>query len=93
MTIVNLPIPNPDSASRAEKTVVDISFSTTDVAASGLSSSIKPNYSNTGNVIVISRDGTTPVVSGSTYFTPLYRERFNYRRWSETINPIFVELD
>jgi hypothetical protein len=85
-----LGIQNPDSASIATKQTIDISFSWFDVSASMQTASIKPNYTNTG-MIVISNE---PVdIPGRGYYTPIYTEKLNYDEWVARTNKTFNELD
>lgn len=92
MSIIQLNIANPDSASIANKTTIDISFSQTDVTASNSTGSIKGNYNNTGIVLITPRYEEIPVTTGRVYYTPAYTEQINYQKWLTTINKTFVEL-
>jgi len=93
MSIIPLNIPNPDSASVANKQTIDISFSEVDVSASMVTGSIKANYNNTGMIILSPRYEEFPVTDGRVYYTPTYTERPSYQQWLTTINKTFVELN
>jgi len=80
---------NPDSASIANKEVIDLTISTFDVSASGHSGSIMTNYSTTIQMVIIG--SSTP--TGSTYYTPIYKEKLDYTVWANRINKNFQELD
>lgn len=92
---------NPDSDSIAQKQTVNISFTSTDVTASsansvslnGMSytSSIKPNYTTTGQIVVVPRDPNL-LESGYVYYTPIYTEKLNYQVWQQRVNKTFQEL-
>jgi len=92
---------NPDSGSVINKETIDISFSLTDVTASsansgsmnGMSytSSIKSNYTATGQSVVIPRDPDN-IQDGYVYYTPIYTEKINYEVWKQRVNKTFQEL-
>ena len=93
---------NPDSGSVISKETIDISFSLTDVTASsansgsmnGMSytSSIKSNYTATGQSVVIPRDPDN-IQDGYVYYTPIYTEKISYEQWQSRINKNFSELE
>lgn len=85
-----LDAPNPDSGSISRKEQIDISFSEFDVSASGQYGKIKPNYSNTYQVVTIPEAN---YLNSSSYYTPLYKEKLNYEVWLSRINKNFEELD
>jgi hypothetical protein len=89
MPFVIINKPNPDSASIANKEVIDLSISTFDVSASGHSGSVVTNYSNTAQTVIIGSLNPT----GSTYYTPIYKEKLDYTVWATRINKNFQELD
>lgn len=93
---------NPDSASIVNKNTIDISFTLTDVTASsansgslnGMSytSSIKTNYTTTGQTVIIPRDPNS-LGDGYVYYTPIYTEKLNYQVWQQRVNKTFQELN
>jgi hypothetical protein len=93
---------NPDSGSISQKETIDISFSSTDVTASSANSallngmnytsSIKTNYTATGQIVVIPRDPDN-IEDGYVYYTPIYTEKINYEVWKQRVNKTFQELN
>lgn len=93
---------NPDSASIVNKNTIDISFTLTDVTASsansgslnGMSytSSVQPNYTATGQTVIIPRDPNN-LGDGYVYYTPVYTEKLNYQVWQQRVNKTFQELN
>ena len=92
MTLISVQTSNPDSASIANKQVIDISFSMSDVSSSLVTGSIQPNYTKTGNTVIVPRY-ELPVQDGRVYYTPVYTEKINYDQWLARINKTFVELN
>ena len=89
MTFSIVNTPNPDSASISSKEIIDLSISLFDVSASGHSGSVVTNYSSTGQVVVVGSSNPT----GSTYYTPIYKEKLDYNVWASRINKNFQELN
>lgn len=87
-TLLN--IVNPDSESISKKEQIDMSVSLFDVSASGHDGSIVTDYANISQTVIIPEPN---LVSGSVYYTPLYKEKLDYNVWLTTINKNFEELD
>lgn len=81
---------NPDSSSIANKEQIDISLSLFDISASGQTASIHTNYSVTIQNVTIPEENLS---NRSTYYTPIYKEKLDYKVWLTRINKNFEELD
>lgn len=83
---------NPDSASIANKSTIDIGVYDTDISASAYSQSIKLNYTNDSIIVQIPED-IDEFTDGYRYYTPMYTEKINYDEWKTTVNKTFKELN
>lgn len=85
---------NPDSSSIAYKEQIDISLTLVDVSASAQSQSVYPNintnYAGTIQKVIVPELGLT---DSSLYYTPIYKEKLDYKVWLNRINKNFDELD
>lgn len=89
MSIISVNVSNSESESISRKEQIDISLSLFEVSASGYSGAIKTNYTNTSQIVVIPDE---TIVSGSLYYTPIYKEKIDYQTWLSRINKNFEEL-
>lgn len=90
MANIFLDIPNPDDESIKNKNQIDISLSLFDVSASGHYGEIQTNYSLTTATVILPEDN---LLTSSSYYTPIYKEKLNYNVWLNRINKNFEELD
>jgi hypothetical protein len=87
-------VPNPDTTAIQQRSTIDITVSSFDVSASGYSEKVKflGGFSDsTGGETVLVNEPN--IVTGSTYYTPLYSEKISYTVWKDTINKSFRELE
>lgn len=93
MTIVNLNIENPDSASIASKSNIDIGVYRSDISSSMYSQSIKLNYSANSLIVEVpENDKPIPPSGKYVYYTPVYSEKISYAEWKTVIDKTFREL-
>ena len=85
---------NPDSLNITFKDQIDISLSLIDVTASAQSQSVYPNintnYAGTIQKVIIPEPG---LMDNSLYYTPIYKEKLDYKVWLNKVNKNFDELD
>lgn len=90
--IIQLVIPNPDSASIANKTLVSYTVSTADINYINAVPTVELANSNTFQMITLPLSEDMELTTGTTYYTPVYTEKINYDEWLVTINKNFREL-
>lgn len=88
MAYIELDYENPDKLAIEEKDIINIGFFEDDVSASRQDSVVNSNYTYTGQVVKPQNQTST----GSVYYTPVYRERLNYRVWLQQVDKNFEEL-
>ncbi len=89
MSFISVDISNPESESISRKDQIDISLSTFEISASGYLGAIKTDYANVSQIVVIPDE---TIITGSLYYTPIYKEKLDYQTWLSRINKNFEEL-
>lgn len=90
-SIIRVTSSNPDSGSISAREIIPFTVDSADIAYISASASVK--LSNTNTFQVITQTVTDePIMFGSTYYTPIYKEKISYEQWLTTVNKNFREL-
>lgn len=88
MAFIEIDYENPDKEPIEKKDIINIGFFEDDVSSSRQDAVVQSNYTYTGQVVKLTNETST----GSVYYTPVYRERLDYKVWLQRVNKNFEEL-